>query len=284
MILQKNIEISINSRNYKYYTNIIENIENGKKYLISVDNLFIGSHSKILVSCDICNKELIKPYRQYLQSYKNANLYCCSPKCAQFKNKITNINKYGVENVFMSSDIKYKIVKTNNERHKVDYPSQSLDIRNKIISTNIKNYGVDNPAKSDIIKNKISNTCLLKYGTSNFNSSEYAKKLRIKNKIQVPDELKTEFEIYTKNVRNKTNRIKNKLLESWNGVDFYDNEIIINNFSLSTTDKNYPTIDHKISIYYGFINNIPYDVIGDIDNLCITKRGINSSKWTSCII
>lgn len=44
---------------------------------------------------------------------------------------------------------------------------------------------------------------------------------------------------------------------------------------------NYPTIDHKISVYYGFINNISPEEIGDISNLCITKRWINSTKRDS---
>jgi hypothetical protein len=48
--------------------------------------------------------------------------------------------------------------------------------------------------------------------------------------------------------------------------------------NLPHTDPNYPTIDHKISTYYGFINNIPIDVISNVENLCITKRSINSSK------
>ena len=37
-------------------------------------------------------------------------------------------------------------------------------------------------------------------------------------------------------------------------------------------------LDHKISIIYGFKNNISPEEIGDISNLCMTKKGINSSK------
>jgi len=33
--------------------------------------------------------------------------------------------------------------------------------------------------------------------------------------------------------------------------------------------KNYPTIDHKLSIFYGFINKIDPYIIADINNLCI---------------
>ncbi len=40
----------------------------------------------------------------------------------------------------------------------------------------------------------------------------------------------------------------------------------------------YPSIDHKISLFYGFENNMNPEEIGSIDNLCITKRYINSIK------
>lgn len=284
MILQKYIEVIINSRNYKHYTNVIENIENKKKYLILVDDLLCGSHSKILVSCDICNRELMKPYRQYLQSTKNENLYCCSPKCSQFKNKITNLNRYGVENVFMSDDIKVKILNKNNEKYGVDYPSQSKEIRFKSQLTSLKNYGVSWASKSKQVRDKMRESCLVKYGTIDFASSEIAKEIRIKNKQQICDELKTEFDIYQNKVRRITNRLRKKLYENWNGIDFYDKENIFNNLNLKNTDKRYPTIDHKISIYYGFINKIDIEVIGGLENLCITKRSINSTKGTSCFI
>jgi len=43
-------------------------------------------------------------------------------------------------------------------------------------------------------------------------------------------------------------------------------------------DRMYRTIDHKISIYYGYMNKIDADIISSIENLCITKRFINSKK------
>lgn len=37
-------------------------------------------------------------------------------------------------------------------------------------------------------------------------------------------------------------------------------------------------IDHKISIYFGFHNKIPYDIIGNIDNLQMLPHSLNSKK------
>ena len=37
---------------------------------------------------------------------------------------------------------------------------------------------------------------------------------------------------------------------------------------------------YLICSFYGFKNNIDIDIIADINNLCITKRTINSTKHT----
>ena len=71
---------------------------------------------------------------------------------------------------------------------------------------------------------------------------------------------------------------KLELFKNWNGCDYYDNEYIMDNIKLSRNNKLYPTIDHKISIFYGYKNSISPETIGDMENLCITKRTINSSK------
>ena len=40
----------------------------------------------------------------------------------------------------------------------------------------------------------------------------------------------------------------------------------------------YASIDHKKSVYFGFINNLPIEEIACLDNLCITKISLNSQK------
>jgi len=278
MILQEYVDVKINSRNFDYYKSLIPNIKNNKVYKVLVNDIFSGSHTKILVSCDVCNSNYEKPYRQYKSSFDKYNMYCCSPKCAQLKNKITNLEKYGVINVFQSDIIKNKIIETNLLKYGVSYPSQSSHIRSKIINTLRSNYGVSNPIYSEYIINKINNTNLLKYGNIIYNCSNIAKDLRIKNNRQIPDCDRSEFEKYQIKVRYLTNKVKSILYENWNGFDYYDNEFIRNNVNYKFYNKNYPTIDHKISIYYGFMNNINPEIIGNLENLCITKRGINSKK------
>jgi hypothetical protein len=50
------------------------------------------------------------------------------------------------------------------------------------------------------------------------------------------------------------------------------------NFTLSHYDDEYPTIDHKISIYEGFCKGMEPELISSIQNICWTKRTINIKK------
>ena len=86
------------------------------------------------------------------------------------------------------------------------------------------------------------------------------------------------WNLYRRIVRRLTERVRNEALLNWNGLDYYDNEYIKDNFSLSHIDINYPTLDHKISIIYGYKNNMLPEIIASVDNICFTKRTNNSSK------
>jgi len=99
----------------------------------------------------------------------------------------------------------------------------------------------------------------------------------ISNGYQISDERLTEFQLYYKMIKSETRKNRNFLFESWDGYDFYDKEYI-KDYKFHKNSNLYPTIDHKISILYGFLNDINVDIIGNIDNLCITKKGNNSSK------
>ena len=307
MIITKNIIINITNRNIKNYKKTISDVKIGK-IEIPIELLFKGSHTKIHVKCDFCGKENNIPYRQYLASFKY-NYYTCSPKCSYSKNKITNLDKYGVDNPAKSNDIKEKskitclekygcesylktddikekgkitclekygceshnssnIVKNNKkkvffEKYGVENPSQLDEIKNKKIQTSLKNYGVENPGQSIVVKSKM-------------------KQSRILNGNQIPDSQLNDFQKYYKKVSCDTYKNKKDLFKNWNGYDYYDNEYILENFELNSNDSNYPTIDHKISVYYGFINNIDSKEISKLENLCITKRYINSKKNKKC--
>ena len=149
-----------------------------------------------------------------------------------------------------------------------------------ILDKEIKIKIIEYPMQSEIIKNKSKKSSIEKFGVEYYSQSkdylEKSKLKRISKGLQCQDI--SEFKRYTNKVISITSRNKNTVIENWNGEDYYDNNDIKENFSLDPNDKNYPTIDHKISVLYGFLNDISPDIIGSIDNLCITTRSNNSSK------
>jgi len=141
---------------------------------------------------------------------------------------------------------------------------------------NIGNYGFYTCKKCMNIKTKI--TKKNKYGDETYNNPQKMVSTKEKLGIYISFEQVDNFKIYRKIVNRFTYKSKKILYENWDGFDYYDNEYIKDNFRLKSKNMSYPTIDHKISIHEGFINNIPPYIIGSVDNICVTKRKINLFK------
>ncbi len=219
------------------------------------------------------------------------------------KSKNTKLNKYGNENYVNFEKIKetrlekygdenynnrLKAKETCLEKYGVDNISKSPLIKLKKINTCISNYGVEHQLKSEVIINKLKETNNEKYGTdwgfSNTEIIEKSKNTRINKGNQIPDNLLNEFNFYMKKCLSITLKCRKELFNNWNGYDYYDKEYIKDNLKLNSNNKLYPTVDHMISIYEGFNKGIEPEIIGNINNLCITKRTINSSKNNKSIL
>jgi hypothetical protein len=236
----------------------------------------------------------------------------CSNKCVnknpKTREKIieTNMIRYGVSN---NTQLDY--YKNLNREIWKNKSKEDLDsIVQKTKNTCLEKYGEDNPAKLDDVKQKMKDSCLEKFGTEyalqNKDVIEKRKmtnleKYGVENVFQIPDIIKklrqnmidkgyrvdendyTKFENYYKKCQSltKINIRATNFKENWNGYDYYDNEYIKDNYVLyEQNNENYPNIDHKISIIYGFLNDINYEDICAIENLCFTKRRHNASKHT----
>jgi len=79
----------------------------------------------------------------------NANSQSKESKTKRAK---TNVEKYGVENVYASERVKEKIRQTNLERYGVDYSWQSDAVKEKSKVTSLARYGTEHPQQSDIVK------------------------------------------------------------------------------------------------------------------------------------
>ena len=324
MIITKNLNIKVNASSINYYKKLGYVIKMYDFITIPIENLTKGSKYLIKIKCDNCNNEKEIQYKTYIKLTKDlTDKYYCR-KCQNIRYKSTCLEKYGVDNISKSKNIKNKIKQTkfekygsenyNNieknkqtcsEKYGCDSVFQNENVKDKIKETNLEKYGCENPNQNKDIRNKTKQTCINKYGveyslqnkevrnnikTTNLkkygvectlNSEEIKLKIkesRILNGNQIPDCQLTDFQKYYKDVKTETRKHKKILFKNWNGFDYYDKEYIKENMNLLSKDILYPTIDHKISIFYGFFNNFKSDEIGNLSNLCITKREINSSK------
>jgi hypothetical protein len=184
------------------------------------------------------------------------------------------LKKHGVDNYVKTDEYKDKKLKTNLLKYEESHPNKNSNIKNKIRNT----WNAKSKLEYEEIIEKVRNTWNNKTDAVMSDINKKRKITRINKKLQIADELTNEFTKYKILCDNITRKNKKELFTNWDGIDFYDNEYIKDNFQYVSSDKRYPTIDHKISIFSGFKNKIDPNIIGSILNLCITTRSNNSSK------
>jgi hypothetical protein len=192
------------------------------------------------------------------------------------KAKETTILKYGVLNASQILSVKEKKQQTCLENHGVTNPQKCSKIVSKCHQTKLKKYGNKNYNN----RAKAKATTILKYGVDSYSKSYQYRKYRETLQQWIPEEQLSEFKKYFRAVWRITKRNKKQMLEHWNKKCYYTNEEL--SFDVYYNNNEYPSIDHKTSIYYGFINNISSEIIGSIENLCICSRIINTKKGILC--
>jgi DNA-directed RNA polymerase subunit M/transcription elongation factor TFIIS len=263
-LITKEVIIRINKWNINHFKELgYQNLILNYKWIVPVEHLMKYSSVKVEGKCSICGKKQMLTFQKFMNNYERSNFYSCT-HCNNKTLKITMQKKYGVDN-----------------------PAHNNEFINKKKETCLKKYGNEHAIASEDIKKKIRTTLYEKFGGHQMMNEEIKNtiiskglKTKLKRGLIIPDDKLTDWQLYRKIVRKMTEKNRKILLENWDGFDFYDNEYIKNNFNLNFKDKNFPTIDHKISIFYGFVNNVPSEEISNISNLCFTKRQINSIKHT----
>lgn len=207
MILDEYVEININSRTAKHYTELGYTYNYmGQPIRVRVSDLTSGSHALVNVKCDKCGQERKIEYREYLKSAQRYGEYNCN-LCSIQKTRKTMLIKHGTSNPMSVPEFKEKAIKTTlqnygytsylatpecrqqlqefmQEYDGVDYPGQSSKIKNKIRQTNLERYGVEYVSQSSLIKSKIIQTNNERYGVDytlqNINVRKKAKETVLK--------------------------------------------------------------------------------------------------------
>lgn len=130
----------------------------GKSFIATNNNSKYCEECKKPINkiCKLCHKEFID------KSINKDRIYCNS--CSI---KLSNKEKYDVDNVFQLESTKEKSKQTMLNRYNVDHPMHSDVIRQKLKDTNKQKYNVSYSFQSDIVKQKSKDTINQKYGVDN---------------------------------------------------------------------------------------------------------------------
>ncbi len=298
--------INWSRKGYNFYSCF--NCKSNKRKMTSLDKWGVDSFSKTKEFKDKFKESSLLRY-----GVDNPN----KDKSVRDKIKKTNLKKYGLvtpllsdENkeknrVWMSSDeFKLKSKKSIINKWGVDSFSKTDEFKciisekkdlivDKIKKTFMSKYGTEYFSSTpqwldmfrktyDVRENLRKKTCINRYGVDNVSKlkdvQDKISKTKSDNGSIIHSDDLGHWDLYKRKVRKETNKNKKLLYEEWAGNDYYDNEFIKGYLSYNHTHRFYPTIDHKISVMYGFSNDIDPSEIGSMDNLCITKRYINSIK------
>lgn len=181
MILDKEIEITIGTRNKKYYSDLGYFVTGVcQKIVVKTEHLQNGCADQVSCKCDVCGFEKEIRYNTYIKNTKNlTEPYCCCNKCAVEKYKKSILKIYGVESQFQLEKTKEKCkiasTKARNERTE----EENKKILEKTKQTNLKNYGVENVFQNEGIKEKSRQTMMERYNVEyTQQSSELKEKVK----------------------------------------------------------------------------------------------------------
>jgi hypothetical protein len=253
MIINDRIDINISYRNITHYIKLGYNPVIGEYLNIETKHLPSSSHVRVEASCDLCMSETSIIYHKYLLNISRYGFYGCK-KCSRQKAAITSIKKYGVDNYSKTSEFKIRVSETNLKN--CGFKTNLLSPKHKEITRKIliDRYGKENWYE-------IRNGKRSKIEKFQLTAIERNYKVEFSENLYDDSLILNEYLLYRNECRKLTSRNIKDLIGGWNGVDYYDGENIIDNYNLDHNDPNYPTIDHKISIYFGFINKInPKDI------------------------
>ena len=251
----------------------------GEKYDYS-ETHYINSRTKVEIICPIHGSFIQNP-RLHLRGSG-------CPECGSIKQKKTVLEKYGVDNVLKSDDIKEKMQQTNLKKYGHKSPLGNERIREKIKKTNLERYGIEHIGGSEEIREKINKTLIFKYGTNNLMSIKSVKEKVKKTNLE---KYGVEYALESSEVQEK---IRATVLEKY-GVDHISKSEEVQNNRKRTNLKKYgveyigsnPKVVNKIrkskiknnTMGHSKSEDKMYDMLCDVFGKDDVKRQYTSEKY-----
>lgn len=209
----------------------------------------------VQIKCQQCGKVVIKNIARTKEKYCSIKFLSYCRACSQ---RNSNIEKYGVENVFQLDNIKQKAKETCKERYGSDSYKSSNIGKDAFKQYSLNRYGVENPFQVDEVKLKSKETLLNKYGVEHpLKSKEIRKqqeqtfidRYNVKHALQNPYFLKkaqnTMLNRFGVSNAMYSDELKEKCILS-NTKAFCKNTFIYNNTKFDSSWELYFYLYHKL--------------------------------------
>ena len=174
MLLTKEVEIKLKSNTVEYYKLLGYEVpmkrateSTRKKYkkdyvydfsipiIVKIEDLQTGSHAKVDVLCDYCQKNIITmPYKNYHNRRKIITKDACKD-CSRLKLYESNLVLYNVKNASQSDEVKKRMAVTNIKKYGGIAPASNKNIRDKMKESSLRHYGVENPMQCKEVREKL---------------------------------------------------------------------------------------------------------------------------------
>lgn len=163
MLITKTAKVKLNSKNMDYYHELGFDGEKGTFVEIPVKMLTKGSEYLVEYECDVCHNVFQISMYDY-RNKSNKNGFDCCKACKGVASKMTNLERYGVENPMQLDSVKDKVKTTMFERYGEDNAMKVKSIQDKAKHTNMEKYGCENCLQNPLILEKQRKTMIDKYG------------------------------------------------------------------------------------------------------------------------
>jgi len=271
MLKCDNIEIQLTNRNRGYFQRLGYEILTNKLIIKTID-LPKNSHQIVDVVCDLCYKEYILRYAKYVENESRYSFFSCK-QCSSKKKKITNLERYDVDNYSKIEGYGDTVKKIKLER----YGKETYNNIEKHKKTMLEKYGVEFYMNTDEFRVKSKITKNDKYQDEHFTNYEkikLTKKEKYGNEYFVNLEKCKNTNLIKYGVDNysKTEEFKQKI---WN---YYNQKLLEKDLNIVSINRGQGTV--SLLCEKGHNYNIPLQLLYDRINIktepCLTCNPLNS--------
>lgn len=199
MLLEQKIKVRWHNQTKDWYVSKGYTFTKIKdEFEVDVKDLSHGTHKRVLVQCDYCNKIYDMDYASYCIRHEDGR-DACQP-CTKAKREEKMLELYGTTNAMEIPEFKAKMQNTFIEKYGVDNPFKLEECKDKAKQTCMERFGTPYASQCEEIKSKVQDTCMERYGVPNvFAIPEIAEK----NRQSCIDKFGVEYAFLNDEVREK---------------------------------------------------------------------------------